>query len=191
MHSAKRAAWLLAGAAAGAVAGALLWYSPETGTPPSSPSAPRTTPLTPAPAPVVDSQAPDVVLSDLDGGEIALSDLRGKAVILNFWATWCNPCRAELPLLDRIAREHADTVAVLAVASDEEESDIRRFVGELDLTAVRILADPAGRVRDEYLVRGMPTSFFLDSAGVIRRIKLGTMDHAEIETVLRQIGAIL
>jgi thiol-disulfide isomerase/thioredoxin len=190
LRIAKTVGLLLFGIALGAGAGAAFWYAPIPGAAASQPPAPRTTPLTAAPAPVVDSPAPDFSLSDLTGTEVTLSGLRGKSVILNFWATWCEPCREELPLLDRIAREHQDVLTVIAVEAGEGETEIRRFVDPLGLTAVRILSDPSGRVRDDYLVRGLPTSFFLDSAGVIRRIKIGTMESAEIETILIQTGAM-
>jgi thiol-disulfide isomerase/thioredoxin len=190
MRHVKRMGWMLAGVAAGAAAGVLLWFSPDAATPPTHPPAPGTTPITPAPAPVVGSLPPDFTLAGLDGEETSLSDLRGKAVILNFWATWCTPCHAELPLLDRIAHENSEAVAVLAVASEEGEAEIRGFTDDLTLTTIRLLADPAGRIRNDYLVRGLPTSFFLDSTGVIRHIKVGTMEYAEIEDILRQIGAL-
>ncbi len=188
MRTAKVIGWVLLGIALGAGSGAALWYSSAPGIQASHPAILRTTPLTAAPAPVVESPAPDFSLLDLDGREIALSDFRGRSVILNFWATWCEPCRAELPLLDRIARENQDSLSVIAVDAGESEAEIRLFVDPLDLTALRILSDPSGTVRDNYLVRGLPTSFFLDSSGIIRRIKIGTLESSEIESILTQMG---
>jgi thiol-disulfide isomerase/thioredoxin len=181
--------WLLLGIALGAGAGAALWYTSVPTAPASSPSILRTTPLTAAPAPAVDSPAPDFSLRDLEGRAIQLSDLRGSTVILNFWATLCEPCREELPLLNRIAREYPDTLAVIAVETGEPEADVRSFAEALDLNSIRVLLDPSYQVRDLYLVRGLPTSFFVDSAGFIRRIKIGTLDSAEIESILNQMGA--
>jgi thiol-disulfide isomerase/thioredoxin len=180
---------LALGIALGAGAGIVLWYLPESAAPAPAAVGSRTTPLTAAPAPVVDAAAPDFSLLDLNGDAAALSALRGSVVILNFWATWCEPCRGELPLLDRIAADRAGSVAVIGVDADESEGPVRAYAESLGLKSLRILLDPAGEVRDLYLVRGFPTTFFIDSTGVIRRIKIGTLDSSEIEAILRTMGA--
>jgi thiol-disulfide isomerase/thioredoxin len=182
--------FLILGIALGAGAGVLLWYSPAAASPTRIGSTLQTTPLTAAPAPMVDSSAPDFSLAGLDGRTTTLADLRGKAAILNFWATWCDPCRAELPLLDRIARTYAGSLTVLAVDTGEPENDVRAFAESLGLSELRVLLDPAGQVRDLYLVRGYPTTFFVDSGGVIRRIKIGTLNSVELESILNQMGVI-
>ena len=188
MRIIKVLGWVLLGVALGAIAGAALWRSAGSNAPAASPAVSTVPPLTAAPAPAVDSPAPDFSLSGPDG-PAGLSDFRGKIVILNFWAPWCEPCREELPLLNRIAEERRDTAVVLAVESGEPESEVLRFVNPLQLTEVRILYDPSGRVRDDYLVRGLPTTFFLDASGVIRRIKVGTLEFSEIDSILSQMGA--
>jgi thiol-disulfide isomerase/thioredoxin len=188
MRAALRIALVLVGTVLGAGIGLLLWLAPA-----AAPSAgPAATvcagTLTPAPAPVVGSPAPEFSLSDLAGEPATLSALRGTAVIVNFWATWCDPCRTELPLLDRIAAEHAGALAVLAVEAGEPAGDVRAFAAELNLSALRILPDPAGRVRDQYIVRGLPTTFFVDREGIVRRMKIGVLDSAEIESILKDLG---
>jgi cytochrome c biogenesis protein CcmG/thiol:disulfide interchange protein DsbE len=177
------------GIALGAFAGAAFWYAPSAPVP--TPAAPtlETTPLTAAPAPVVDAPAPEFALRDLEGQTVNLTDLRGTAVILNFWTTWCVPCREELPLLDRIAQDYPGALTVISVDAGEQDSDVRSYVEMLDLAAVRVLLDPTGQVRDLYLVRGYPTTFFIDSAGIIQRIKLGTLESSEIEAILKKMGA--
>ena len=191
MRAFKLIGILALGVALGAGAGAALWYAPggSTSTPVST--ALRTTPLTAAPAPVVDAPAPDFSLPGLDGKPAALADLRGTTVILNFWATWCEPCREELPLLDRIARTHAGVLTVLAVETGEPVDEVRAFIDALGLERIRILMDPSGGIGDLYLVRGLPTTFFIDETGVIRRIKIGTLDSAEMESILSQMGVAL
>jgi thiol-disulfide isomerase/thioredoxin len=190
MRTVKVLGWLLLGVALGAIAGVAFWRSAESAAPATRPVTPDIPPLTAAPAPVVDSPAPDFSLSGPDGAVAGLSEFRGKIVILNFWATWCEPCRDELPLLDRVAREDRDFTAVIAVESGEPETEVRLFLDPLNLMDVRILFDPSGRVRDDYLVRGLPTTFFLDAEGIIRRIKIGTLESSEIETILNQMGAM-
>jgi thiol-disulfide isomerase/thioredoxin len=188
MRTVVRTGVFILGIALGAGAGAALWYAPESTAPETRAAVVRTTPLTAAPAPVVDSSAPDFSLVDLEGRTAALSYWRGTAVVLNFWATWCEPCREELPLLDRIARTHAPSLVVIAVESGEPEEEVRAFREALNLTSIRVLPDPAGRIGDLYLVRGLPTTFFIDPAGVVRRIKIGTLDSAGLESILDQMG---
>jgi thiol-disulfide isomerase/thioredoxin len=188
MRAFKLIGILLLGAVVGAGAGAAFWYAP--GAPASSPisPAPGTTPLTAAPAPVVDAPAPDFSLPGLDGRTTALADLRGKTVVLNFWATWCDPCREELPLLEGIARTYADSLTVIAVETGEPAEEVLAFTDALGLKWIRVLTDPAGRTGDLYLVRGLPTTFFIDPTGMIRRIRIGTLNAAELESILKQMG---
>jgi thiol-disulfide isomerase/thioredoxin len=189
MRAVKLIGILLLGVALGAGAGAALWYAPAAlASTPVAP-APGTTPLTAAPAPVVDAPAPDFSLAGLDGRTTALADLRGKTVILNFWATWCEPCREELPLLDGIARTYADSLTVIAVETGEPVDAVLAFTDSLDLKWIRVLTDPAGLTGDLYLVRGLPTTFFVDSTGMIRRIRIGTLNAADLESTLKQMGA--
>jgi cytochrome c biogenesis protein CcmG, thiol:disulfide interchange protein DsbE len=188
MRAIKLIGILLLGTALGAGFGAALWYAP--GASASTPVLPamETTPLTAAPAPVVDAPAPDFSLAGLDNRTTALADLRGKIVILNFWATWCDPCREELPLLDGIAKTYADSLTVVAVETGEPVEEVRAFRDELGLEWIRVLTDPAGRIGDLYLVRGLPTTFFIDSTGMIRRIRIGTLNSSDLESTLKQMG---
>jgi thiol-disulfide isomerase/thioredoxin len=190
MRAFKIAGLLLAGIVLGAGAGAALWYTP--GAPaaftPSAVSTMERTPLDAAPAAAVDAPAPGFSLQDLQGRKVALADLRGTAVIVNFWATWCGPCREELPLLDAAAGRYAGALSVLAVETGEPESEIRTYLEPLGLASLTVLLDPSSAVRDLYLVRGLPTTFFIDSGGIIRRIKIGTLDSAEIESALSNLG---
>jgi thiol-disulfide isomerase/thioredoxin len=188
MRAVKLIGIFLLGVAAGAGAGAALWYAPNASAPSPIAPAPGTTPLTAAPAPVVDAPAPDFSLPGLDGRTTALADLRGKTVVLNFWATWCDPCREELPLLEGIARTYADSLTVIAVETGEPAEEVLAFTDALGLKWIRVLTDPAGRTGDLYLVRGLPTTFFIDPTGMIRRIRIGTLNAAELESILKQMG---
>jgi thiol-disulfide isomerase/thioredoxin len=188
MRAVKLTGFFLLAAVIGALAGAALWYAPgiPAATPTVSPS--LITPLTAAPAPVLGAPAPDFSAADPDGALTALSDLRGKTVILNFWATWCEPCREELPLLEKIAGTYGDSLTVIAIETGEPAHQVRAFSDSLGLEEIRVLTDPAGRIGGLYLVRGLPTTFFIDPAGVIRRIKIGTLDSDELESILSQMG---
>jgi thiol-disulfide isomerase/thioredoxin len=108
------------------------------------------------------SLAPDFTLETLSGEAISLSDLRGQAVLINFWATWCPPCRQEMPAIQRVYERYRD----------QGFTEVAEFVEELGLT-FPILLDREGEVFERYRVRGLPTSFFMDRAGVVHNVKIG------------------
>ncbi len=134
----------------------------------------------------VNFQAPDFALTPLDGASISLSQQRGKIVLINFWATWCPPCRAEMPEINAVAQAHPDQLIVLAINNAEEEARVRQFVSEFQLT-FPILLDPDGSVANKYAVLGLPTSFFVDREGIVRAANIGAMSRAYIEA---QIAAL-
>jgi len=120
------------------------------------------------------AQAPDFRLPSLAGGEVDLASHRGKVVLLNFWATWCPPCVAEMPSLERLHRALGpEGLAVVTVSTDEDEEVLREFVAELGLT-LPVLLDPGGRVAaGAYRTTGYPETFVLDRSGVLLRHHVG------------------
>jgi len=139
-------------------------------------------------SPVAGRPAPDFTLQTVDGQRFTLSELRGQVVILNFWATWCPPCRAEMPALQEVYQAHRDDeLIVLAVDQDEEPSLVESFRQELNLT-FPLLLDPNYLVSDQYRVGLLPTTFFIDRRGVIRDVVLGgPMDRALIEDKIKPL----
>ena len=127
------------------------------------------------PAPQLGFLAPDFTLPALDGGQVALRDLRGQVVVLNFWASWCPPCRAEMPALAHVAQDYAPkgvtVLAVHATASDSPQA-ARRFLEELGIT-LPVALDTEGQVVQTYRIGAFPTTFFVDTQGVIRDIVVG------------------
>jgi thiol-disulfide isomerase/thioredoxin len=134
--------------------------------------------------------APDFTLDSLAGDQVALSALRGKVVLVNLWASWCGPCRAEMPAIDRVYRANRSRgFEVLAVdaTNQDSESNARAFVEQLGLT-FPILLDRTGSVSQRYLLRALPTSFFVDRRGVIRSIMVGgPMSEALISTKIEDL----
>lgn len=112
--------------------------------------------------------APDFEFSAFDGQRLRLSDFRGRPVFLNFWASWCGPCRAEMPDIEVVLRDHeADGLAVIAVNNGERLQTAQRFLDRLDVEFTAFAYDPAASIVRRYEILGMPTSYFIDSQGVI------------------------
>ena len=154
--------------------------------PPTATPAPQTT------APPAGSQrgdtAIDFTLTNLEGEQVTLSDLRGKVVLLNFWAAWCGYCRVEMPDLQQAYDDYQDQgLVVLGVDVQEGAAPVAAFVQDLKIT-FPVLLDQQGRVTSQYRVRGLPTSLFIDRKGVIRVVHLGPVDRRQIDRYLAQIG---
>ncbi len=174
------------GLAIGLGIGALVFFQPqlfpEQGNVVSQPTAPS------APAAVVGAPAPDFDLIDLDGKAVKLSDYRGRAVLVNFWATWCGPCEAEMPLLqDRYTTYHGSGLEILAVNIGEDEATIRPYVEDLGLDFA-IVVDPELAVNDDYRVLGYPTTITIDRDGNVVDVHVGAWLDEQLDAVLSQLG---
>ncbi len=138
--------------------------------------------------PSSNSAAPDFKLADLNGNTVVLSDLRGKPVLLNFWATWCPPCREEVPLIEEINREWTSKgLVVLTVSLDDSADTVKDFVQNYGLTFT-VLFDREQRVADTYGIQGIPTTLFIDKDGMIRARTVGAFaNKAAIEASIKKI----
>ncbi len=126
----------------------------------------------------VGSLAPDFLLENLDGGESRLSDYRGRPVVLNFWATWCRPCRKEMPqFVEAYDKYSADGLVIIGLNLQEGKSIIQPFADDYGID-FPVLIDRDGEVGDEYRLLGLPTTFFIDRSGVIRSIFRGPLEGA-------------
>lgn len=133
----------------------------------------------------MDAAAPEFTLQSLQGDQVSLSELRGQVVLINFWATWCGPCRLELPAVQ--ARYNQGGFAVLAVDFNESAEQVQTFADELGLD-LPILLDPGGKVQELYRVRGYPTTFIVDREGIIRVLHLGEMSAEILGGYLTELG---
>jgi cytochrome c biogenesis protein CcmG/thiol:disulfide interchange protein DsbE len=136
----------------------------------------------------VGSPVPDFVLPALDGeGEVRLSDFRGRPVILNFWASWCNPCRDEFPLLKDALRDHrADALAVIGVTYRDIPSDSRAFAKELKATWPQAVDDDRA-VAEAFGVRSIPITFFVRADGTIAARQFGFTSEAALADPIGKI----
>lgn len=133
------------------------------------------------------SEAPDFLVTSIDGESIRLSDLRQKAVMLNFWATWCGPCVEEMPLLQAYAEKYSQDLVILGINADEPRRDVVKFVEDHGLT-FPVFLDPDSRVQDLYNIHAFPTSFFIDREGVIRGFHIGSLSESLLDGYLQDIG---
>ena len=133
-------------------------------------------------SPVIGKLAPDFTWTGPDGNAVRLSDYRGKSVLINFWATWCPPCKAEMPEIEAYWKENKDKgIVILAVnVGDESESTIRGFMQSNKLT-FQALNDTAGQIGSSYRVGGIPASYFIDPQGIVRDTYVGGMTKGIIQ----------
>jgi peroxiredoxin len=138
-------------------------------------------------APEIGAIAPDFTLKDTNGTAITLSDHRGQVVLINFWATWCPPCRQEMPGIQQKFEEHQGDLIVLAIDNDEPAQLVSDFKDDLGLT-FNILLDPSARVQIQYQIRSYPTSLFVDPNGMIKFVHIGLMTEQQLGSYLSQMG---
>lgn len=137
----------------------------------------------------VGSDAPDFRLTALDGTQRRLSDYRGRAVVLTFVASWCNPCEKEMPLLEDAATEYGDRLQVLAVSYKDLRMDTEAFVERLGVT-YPVFPDGESVVAEAYGVRAIPQTFFIDEAGVVRDRVFGITTKRALDEPLQALLAL-
>ncbi len=141
-------------------------------------------------APQVGFTAPDFTLRSIDGKTHTLSALKGNAILVNLWATWCPPCRAEMPAIEKMYQEYKDQgFIVLAINTtyQDEPSSISPFIKEYNLT-FPILLDEKGFAGSAYQLHSMPSSYFIDRAGIISEVIIGgPMAEALLRTRIEKI----
>ena len=139
------------------------------------------------PAPVVGRRAPDFTLASIDGGRLSLAGLEGKPVVLNFFATWCVPCKKELPAFQSLSSQYAERgLTFLLVDMQEDPDDVAVFLGDLGVSLPAVV-DSSGEVGKTYRVRGLPSTFFVGRDGLIKLAQLGELDDRLLESGISKI----
>lgn len=122
---------------------------------------------------IVGKPAPDFTLKSFKGGNVRLAELRGEVVMLNFWATWCGPCRQEMPLLEKLSQQYKDLgFTLLGINVEEDASGMEKFLKDVPV-GFTILRDGDNKVARLYGVDGMPSTVVIDRNGVVRYLHRG------------------
>ena len=139
--------------------------------------------------PLLNKPAPTFVLKTLDGGTLSLDQLRGRPLVLNFWASWCVPCRDEAPLLrDASQQQSASGLNVVGVLfQDKDFKRVRSFVGEYGLAYPNLMDDDL-KTAINYGIGGVPETFFIDKNGVIQSVDRGGLSRERLSAGLKTIG---
>jgi cytochrome c biogenesis protein CcmG/thiol:disulfide interchange protein DsbE len=139
----------------------------------------------------VGAPVPEIHVEGLSGKSIGVADYRGKVLLLDVWASWCAPCKQELPMLDEMAKRlRRDGIEVLAVSIDQERANLDKFLRARSRWSLTVAHDPKGEVADRLAPEKMPTSYIVDRAGIIRYVNSGFVpaDAAAIERRLVEVA---
>jgi len=133
------------------------------------------------------SPAPVFSLPDTSGNLVNLGDYHGRVVIINFWATWCVPCKEEMPVLDAFSQENSENIVVLGINVGDSTEEVKNFINGVKVT-YPILIDKMGVVGITYHVIGYPTTYFVDAEGIIRGKHVGSITPRLIQQYLTPLG---
>lgn len=167
---AKRRAWLTAALLLVLVWGAVVW----------------TRPGLPTPGGVSDT-LPALRLEHLDGRSVDLASFRGRPMVLNLWASWCAPCRRELPMMSRLAQQRPEVTFVF-VDQREARPQVEAYLAEQALSLDWVLLDPHGDLADRVHASGLPVTLFFDASGTLVDRHLGEIDTVELFNALTALG---
>lgn len=145
-----------------------------------------------APAPIAGHPAPDFELASVQGGTIRLSDYKGQPVIVNFWATWCGPCRAEFPEFQKAWVDNADRLVIIGVnhTSADTADLVPGFLDEFGVTFPIVFDTDDGATVESYRVLGLPTTVFIDSNGIINEVFTGPLNKAYLEAKISELNSL-
>lgn len=156
----------------------------------AAPQSNEPSPTATAAEPLPGQMAPDFTLKTINGQQVRLSDLRGQKVFLNFWASWCEPCKNEMPALQALSRQYEGRIAIYGVnmLSDDNIESAQRFMLENSLTFPSLL-DEKGEVKQAYRVIGLPVSVTIDEQGRIVELHKGELKPADMQSLFKRLLA--
>lgn len=131
--------------------------------------------------------APDFTLKDLNGNDVSLKDYRGKKVYLNFWATWCPPCKAEMPEIEKLYQETKDSdLVILAIDIGENSKTVSEFISENKYN-FNVLLDEKNEIASLYGISSIPVSIFIDQEGYIVNAQIGAMNLEQMKVYINAL----
>jgi len=142
-------------------------------------------------SPPIAIDAPELSVPDLSGAVHRIADYRGRTVIVSFWATWCPPCRKEMPSLARLARElGSERFAVVAVNVGDGKDKVRRFLEQIDHKGLPVLLDSKSELAGKWFIRGLPVTYILDGTGKVIYGAIGerVWDSSAMISGLKSLG---
>lgn len=137
-------------------------------------------------APLAGYLAPDFTLNTIVGETVTLADFQGRPVILNFWATWCPPCRAEIPHFQEASVKYNGQVAILGIDQGEPANLVSDFAAGFNIT-YPLLLDPDNTANRLYNVQALPTTYFIDRQGLVREVYTGILNQAVLEDRIERL----
>ncbi len=137
----------------------------------------------------IGKSAPGFDLRGLDGSQVSLEQFKGKIVLLDFWATWCGPCRMSMPVLERLQKEFPNDLVLLAINLEESPEDVRDYVHQQNVKS-RVLLDEQGRVGRAYQSSSIPMQVLIDRSGIVRDVVIGFSPRIS-ERLRSQVGKLL
>lgn len=133
----------------------------------------------------IGKKAPNFTLESLDGKKVSLAELKGKKVLINFWATWCPYCVQEMPDLNKLYVENKNNdLVVLAVDIGETKETVNDYIKDKNYE-FEVLLDKDGKVANQYMVRGIPTSYLIDKDGKIKNIQMNMMKYDQMNELIK------
>jgi cytochrome c biogenesis protein CcmG/thiol:disulfide interchange protein DsbE len=139
-------------------------------------------------SPLIGHQAPSWTLTTLEGETLSSADLAGRPYLVNFWASWCGPCRDEHPVLARAFTEHPDELAVVGVLYQDSTDAAEAWLDEVGDAGYPTIVDASGAVAIDFGVTGPPETYFVDADGVVRAKQFGPLTDALLGRHLAAIG---
>jgi peroxiredoxin len=137
----------------------------------------------------VGTPAPDFTLSNLEGKEVKLSQFKGKVVLLNFWSSWCIPCRSEMPTIELLHREYKDKGLIVLGIDDEESQKQAAFLQKFGFSFTS-LVESKRQASNLYSIGGIPTTVLIDQQGKIKAYDQGTASYESLRTTLQEMGIL-